>query len=526
MSPQILASQKRSDIIRRETRKGEVLLRAEAVKKAFPGVWEHLILDRVDFDVKAGEIHCLLGENGAGKTVLANILSGFYSASEGRMFVRGREVKIRSPKDALNLGIGMVHQEFTLVRPLTVAENVALGVESYNLSYPIGKVEEKLRQLSESYGLKVDPKARVEDLSVGEQQRVEILKVLFHKPDVLILDEPTSVLTPQESQELFAILRRLADDGHGVVLITHRLEDVMRIADRVTVLKLGKLSGTKKTSETNENELVRMMIGPVVPTIRRLEVSKIGDVVLSVENLRVLDAQGLEAVKGVSLEIRQGEILGVAGVAGNGQKELVEALTGLRKVDQGKVTIFGFDVTNASPRELTRRRVCHIPEERRRTGTAEGLNLLENLMMKDYCTQPFSRWHFFDYGTISKHCTKLVSEFEILTPDLDRTEARILSGGNIQRVILARELWREPKLVVCMHPTYGLDLKAVEHTHRLFGQLKENGSAILLVSEDLEEVLTLSDRVAVMFDGGIVGIRHATETTAEELGLLMMGVVR
>jgi simple sugar transport system ATP-binding protein len=510
----------------RQLKKGEILLKAEAVEKAFPGIWEHLILDRVDFDVQAGEIHCLLGENGAGKTVLANILSGFYSTTRGRLIVRGKEVKIGSPKDALSYGIGMVHQEFTLVRPLTVAENVALGVGTFGLSFPIAQVEKKLRELSESYGLKVDPKAKIDDLAVGEQQRVEILKVLFHEPDVIILDEPTSVLTPQESQELFTILRRLADNGHGVVLITHRLEDVMRVADRVTVLKLGKLSGTKRTSETNENELVRMMIGPIVPTLRRLEVSKIGDVLLKVENLHVSDAQGVPAVKGVSLEIRAGEILGVAGVAGNGQKELVEALTGLRKAENGKVTVLGLDVTNASPRILTQRGVCHIPEERRRTGTAEGLNLLENLMMKDYCRAPFAYLHILNYGTIQKHGKELVSEFEILTPDLDKTEARILSGGNIQRMILARELWNSPRLVICMHPTYGLDLKAIEHTHRLFAQLKDKGSAILMVSEDLEEILNLSDRIAVMFDGKIVGIKNAVQTSAEELGLLMMGIVR
>jgi simple sugar transport system ATP-binding protein len=506
--------------------KGEVLVRAESVEKSFPGVWEHLILDSIDFDVRAGEIHCLLGENGAGKTVLANVLSGFYLASKGRIFVRGREVKIRSPKDALGLGIGMVHQEFTLVGPLTVAENVALGVGAFGLSSPILQIEKKLGELSDAYGLKVDPKAKVEDISVGEQQRVEILKVLFHQPDVMILDEPTSVLTPQESQELFRILRRLADDGHGVVLITHRLEDVMRISDRVTVLKLGKLVATKNTSDTNEHELVRMMIGPVVPTVRRLESAKIGEVVLNVEDLHVRDGQGLPAVKGVSFEIRQGEILGIAGVAGNGQRELIEALTGLRAVERGRVMVFGIDVTNASPRLLTKQRVHHVPEDRRKTGTAEGLNLVENLIMKDYPTRPFSKFRFLDYLTIKRHGSKLVTEYEIVAPDLDKTQARILSGGNIQRMILARELWREPRLVVCTHPTYGLDLKAIEHTHRLFERLKSIGGAILLVSEDLEELLNLSDRIAVMYDGRIVGIKNATQTTSEELGLLMMGVIR
>jgi ABC-type uncharacterized transport system ATPase subunit len=504
--------------------KGDVLLRAEKVVKGFPGVWENLILDEVNFDVRSGEVHVVLGENGAGKTVLANVLSGFYSATRGQIYIRGKPVTINSPEDALRLGVAMVHQEFTLVRPLTVAENVAIGLKKNNFSYPIGEVERELNELSAKYNLKVDPKARVEDLSVGEQQRAEILKVLYHEPDVIILDEPTSVLTPTEAQQLFSILRGLADEGKGVVLITHKLEDVMRNSDRVTVLKLGKLTGTKNTSETDEQELVRMMIGPEVPALPKVRPGTKGGVALEVSELYVLGGEGEPAVKGASFTVHEGEILGIAGVSGNGQAELVEAITGLRNVIAGRITIFGREMTDHSPKQVAALGVSHIPEERRRTGTAEGLPLMENLMMKDYRLSPFSKAGFLDVPKIKEHCKKLVSEFEILTPDLDKTEARILSGGNIQRMILARELWKEPRVVIASHPTYGLDLRAIEHTHRLLLKLREKGSAILLVSEDLDEIMALSDRIAVMFSGKIVGVRESGKTTTHEIGLLMAGV--
>ena len=510
--------------VRPTPRKGEVLVRAEKVVKGFPGVWEHLILDEIDFDVKSGEVHVILGENGAGKTVLANILSGFYVATRGKIYIRGNPVTINSPEDALKLGVAMVHQEFTLVRPLIVAENVALGLKKNNFSFPVGEVERKLNELSAKYNLKVNSKAKVEDLSVGEQQRAEILKVLYHDPDVIILDEPTSVLTPTESQQLFSILRGLADEGKGVVLITHKLEDVMRNSDRVTVLKLGKLTGTKNTSETNEQELVRMMIGPEVPVLPRVRPSAKGKVALEIKEVCVLGGEGEPAVRGASVTVHEGEILGVAGVAGNGQTELVEAITGLRNIIGGKILVFGQDMTNRSPKEIAMLGVSHIPEERRRTGTAEGLPLMENLMMKDYRISPFSKAGFLDISAIKKHCEKLVSEFEILTPDIEKTQARILSGGNIQRMILARELWKEPRLVVAAHPTYGLDLRAIEHTHRLLLKLRENGSAILLVSEDLDEIMALSDRIAVMFNGKIVGIRESGKTSVQEIGRMMAGV--
>jgi len=508
----------------RKPRRGEILVRAEGIVKGFPGIWEHLILDHIDFDVRAGEIHALLGENGAGKTVLANILSGFYSLTGGRIYVRGKPVSIRSPSDALNLGIGMVHQEFTCARPLTVAENVALGLRRSNLSFPLKEVERKIKELSERYGLKVDPKAKIEELSAGEQQRVEILKVLFYEPQVLILDEPTSVLSEQEAKSLSSVLRRMAEEGHGIVFITHKLDEVFEVSDRVTVLRLGKFVGQRKTSQTNRRELVRMMLGGEVKLPKK-KPAKIGKMALEVRDLHVLGDRGLLAVRGISLEVKEGEIFGIAGIAGNGQRELIEAITGLRRVEKGKVSVFGKDMTNRSPRKLIDAGMVHIPEERRRMGIAEPMKVAENLVIKDYREAPFSRKSFLNLSAITKHSEKLVSEYEILVPDLWTTETRILSGGNIQRLILARETWKEPRLIIASHPTYGLDLKATKHTHALFSRLKEKGAAVLLISENLEEIFSLSDRIAVIFEGKIVGVMDAAKASVERIGLMMAGPV-
>ena len=505
--------------------RGEILVKAENIVKDFPGIWEHLILDHVNFDVRAGEIHALLGENGAGKTVLANILSGFYLATSGNIYVRGKPVKFNSPKDALEHGIAMVHQEFTLVPTLTVAENIALGLRKYNsFTFPINEVEEKLRELSQRYGLKIDPRAKIEDLSAGEKQRAEILKVLYWNPQVLILDEPTSMLTPYEVEELFKALRSMAAENKGIVFITHKIEEVLSIADRVTVLRLGKHVGTKNITETNKDELLRMMIGivePVKPVRREITERR---PILEVIDLHVIGREGFEAVRGVSFTIFEGEIFGIAGVAGNGQSELVEALTGLRSVKSGKIIFMGRDITNKSPRELSKLGIRHIPEDRRAMGVAESMTFGENIMMRDYFKSPFSRAGILNYNFISKHARELINKFEILTPDVWDTEIRILSGGNIQRLILARELWVEPKLIIAYHPTYGLDLKALTHTHKLFLQLREKGSAILLVSEDLEEIMLLCDRIAVMFNGEFMGILDSSRASVREIGMMMAGI--
>jgi ABC-type uncharacterized transport system ATPase subunit len=506
-----------------ELPEGEVLLEGKGICKGFPGVWEYLILDHVDIDIRAGEVHTLLGENGAGKTVLANILSGFYTLTEGQVYVRGQPVTLKSPRDGLRHGIGMVHQELMLVRPFTVAENVALGLAEFNLSYPIRQVERRVRELSERYGLWVDPKARIEDLSAGEQQRVEIIKVLYHDPDVIILDEPTSLLTPEEADHLFAVLRGMAAEGHGVLFITHKMKEVFKVSDRVTVLKLGKAMGTKRLSETDEEELSRLMFGEHVAIHIERKPVRSNKVALEVQDLHALGPEGEPALRGVSFALREGEILGIAGVAGNGQSELIEVLTGLRKATQGRVLVFGKDLTNRSPREFIEAGVAHIPEKRREIGVVEPMNVAENIVLKDYRKPPFSRHSILNIPYITKHSEKVVAEFEALVPDLWRSQTRILSGGNIQRLILGRETWRRPPLIIAAHPTEGLDAKAIRHTWGLFLKLREEGTAILLVSEDLDEVMALSDRIAVMFEGRIVGLVEGAEARREELGLMMAG---
>ncbi|MEA1905125.1 MAG: ABC transporter ATP-binding protein, partial [Candidatus Hadarchaeota archaeon] len=507
----------------RKPRKGETLLRVEGIIKRFPGVWRQLILDHVDFDVKAGEIHGLLGENGAGKTVLANIMSGFYSLTEGQIYVRGKHVSIKSPSDALELGIEMVHQELSLADRFTVAENIALALPAPSYSLPISKVEKRAEKLSKEYGLKVDPKAEVGELSAGEQQRVEILKALCYEPEVLLLDEPASMLTPRESEDLFSTLRDIARKNKGIMFITHKLEEALKVSDRISVLRLGKLIGTKKASETSRRELVRMMMSRKVPSRPKRKAVKKGKATLEVKNLHVISDRGLPAVKGVSLSLKEGEILGIAGVAGNGQSELVEAITGLRMVEKGKVRIFGKDMTNSSPQEIIEKGVAYIPEDRRRVGISEGMTVAENIVLKDCRKSPFCKRMFLDYSTITSHAEELVSKHEALVPDLWKTESRILSGGNIQRLILARELWGEPSLIIAVHPTYGLDPRGLRYTHKLFLKMRDRGASILLASENLDEIMSISDRIAVMFEGKIAGAMDAAKAKKEEIGMMMLG---
>lgn len=498
-----------------------ILVEGRSISKGFPGVWENLILDRVDFDVRAGEIHTLLGENGAGKTVLANVLSGFYGLTSGEIYIKGKLVNLRSPRDGLEYGIGMVHQELMLVPPFTVTENIALGLTQFNFSLPLHRIEKRIRRLSSHYQLEVDPRARVEDLSAGEQQRVEILKVLYHEPEVLILDEPTSLLTPEEAEHLFALLRRMAEDGHGIVFITHKMKEVMKISDRVTVLKLGRLMGTKKLSETDEDELIRMMFGQDTPAQIKKEPVRKGRVLLEVRDLHAVGPEGKAALNGVSFELCEGQILGVAGIAGNGQSELIEVITGLRKATKGQVIIFGKEMTNRSPQIIADLGVAHIPEKRREVGVIEAMSVAENIILRDHRKTPFSRKLILNLPQITQHSERLISEFNVLVPDLWRSETRILSGGNIQRLILGRETWLKPPLIIASHPTEGLDAHAISHTWRLFMKLCKEGSAILLVSEDLEEIMALSDRIAVIFEGKIVDILNGKEVKREQIGSMM-----
>ena len=489
------------------------------IVKTFPGVVAN---DHVSLEVQAGEIHALLGENGAGKTTLMNILYGLYRPDSGEIYVKGKRVHIRSPRDAIAHGIGMVHQHFKLVRPHTVAENVALGLAGTPFWQPARVVERGLKELSERYGLPVDPRARVWQLSAGEQQRVEILKALYRGAEILILDEPTSVLTPQETAELFKVLLHMKQEGHAVIFITHKLSEVMEVADRVTVMRRGKVVGTLPTAETDKGSLARMMVGREV--VFRLSKGEChpGEEALVVEDLHALSDRGIPALRGVSFTVRRGEILGIAGVAGNGQRELVEVITGLRRAQRGRIIVLGKDLTNRSARRIADAGVAHIPEERLRMGIVPGMSIEDNLILKKHHRPPFSRGPLLQLRKVHAFAKRVIEEYDIMTPS-PGTPAKLLSGGNIQRLILARELSGQPGLVVAAHPTYGLDVGATEQIRQLLIKQRDSGVGVLLVSEDLEEIMALSDRIAVMFRGEIMGIVSASEAKIEEIGLMMAG---
>ena len=492
------------------------------VTKAFPGVVAN---DHVTWDLAPGEIHALLGENGAGKTTLMNILYGLYRPDSGEIYIRGRRVHIRSPRDAIALGIGMVHQHFKLVPPQTVAENVALGLRGTPFLAPTGVVGRRLRQLSERYGLPVDPDRPIWELSVGEQQRVEILKALIRNAQILILDEPTSVLTPQEAGELFKVLRRMKEEGHGVVFISHKLGEVLEVADRITVMRKGRIAGTLSTQEADKPTLARMMVGREVVFRLTKKACTPGEAALVVENLTARNDRGLVALKSVSLMVCQGEILGIAGVSGNGQRELVEVLTGLRPKEQGRIVVLGREVTDPSARRVSDLGVAHVPEERIRMGIVPGLSVEENLVLKKHHRCPFSQLGFLNVRAIRQFGRTAIEEYGIVTAG-PQTPARLLSGGNIQKLILARELSGPPALVIAAHPTYGLDVGATEHIRQLLLRQRDEGAGVLLVSEDLEEIMELADRIVVMFRGEVVGEVTGPEATLEELGLMMAGEKR
>jgi simple sugar transport system ATP-binding protein len=501
-------------------KRDDLLIAGKGLCKGFPGVWQHLILDHIDIDIMAGEIHTLLGENGAGKTVIANCLSGFYSLSEGQIYVKGQPVTLKSPRDGIRHGIGMVHQELALVKPFTVAQNIALGLPVSDLSFPLPEVENKVRELSEIYKLYIDPLAKVEDLSAGEQQRAEIIKVLYHDPEILILDEPTSLISA-EADRLFEVLENMAKHGYGILFITHKIEEALEVGDRVTVLRLGKSMGTRETTQTDKAELVQLMFGEHTPVHLERKPVKSHTIVLDVKNLEALAANEEPALQGVSFSIREGEILGFAGISGNGQSELAEVITGMRRATKGQVIIHGKDYTNHAPWEIISAGVAHIPEKRRAMGVIELMTTAENVVLKDIRVAPFSRGSFVNKSHITKHTKEIVSRFGALVSDLWKSPIRILSGGNIQRLILGRETWRIPECLVAVYPSQGLDAKAIDHTWELFMRLREAGTSILLVSEDLDELMALSDRIAVMSKGRVVGMFEGGEATREELGLMI-----
>ena len=513
------------------------------IVKRFPGV---LANDHVSFDVHAGEVHTLLGENGAGKSTLMKQLYGLYKPDEGKILINGVEHTFRSPQDAIDVGIGMIHQHFMLVPSLTVVENVALGLKSSRgFILDLDKVEKRIRELSEKYGLKIDPKAYVWQLAVGEQQRVEIMKALYRGAALLVLDEPTAVLTPQEVRELFVTLRQMAQDGHALIFISHKLHEVLAISDRITVLRDGRVVNRCTPEGVTKADLAQMMVGrPVILQYERAPLRQ-GEARLRIENLYVGSDRGGDAVKGVTLDLHEGEIVGLAGVSGNGQRELAQALAGLRPVRAGKVILNGKDVTHASPAERIAAGQSYIPEERMKDGVIKEFSVSDNLILEDHNKKPFSRGIFLDFKAIEKFAKDRVEAFKVKTPSIE-TPLKNLSGGNIQKLILARELSRHPSVLLAAQPTRGVDIGASEYIHRRLLEQREGdqpeaadedsaglnaairerkrGTATLLISEDLDEIRALSDRIAVIYEGEIVGVVDGPTSSLEELGLMMAGV--
>lgn len=496
------------------------VIEMKGITKVFPGT---IANDSVDFDLLEGETHVLLGENGAGKTTLMNILYGLYQQEKGDIYVDGKLVKINAPNDAIKLGIGMVHQHFMLVENFTVAENIVLGCEpKKGMRLDRQKAIKEVEEIAQRYGFNIDPKAVIEDISVGQQQKVEILKALYRGARILILDEPTAVLTPQEIDELGKIIENLKKEGKSVILITHKLKEVMSMSDRVTIIRRGKVTGNVKTSETDIDHLAELMVGRKVNLVVEKEEAKIGKEVLKVENLSANDHRGLPAVKGVSFNVHAGEIFGIAGVDGNGQTELLEALTGLRKPHDGKIVMNGKDLFAKSTRQIIDAGVGHIPEDRHKRGLVLKYSLVENSILGIHRNKEFGKGIMMDYTAIRKHCNELIEEFDVRTPNED-VMASALSGGNQQKLIAAREIAKDPDLLIAAQPTRGIDVGAIEYIHkRLVGE-RDRGKAVLLVSLELDEILALSDRIAVMYDGKIVDILDRKDADEQKLGILMAG---
>ena len=498
------------------------VLEVRNITKRFPGV---LANDHISFTLEAGEIHTFLGENGAGKSTLMNILYGLYDPDEGEIFINGKQVSIRGPNDAIRQGLGMVHQHFMLVPTLTVAENVVLGTEITN-GWLLDErtANNRIRDLSKQYGLDVPPDALIMDLPVGVQQRVEIVKALYRGADMLILDEPTAVLTPQEADELFVVVRSLVAQGKSIIFISHKLREVLAIADRITVLRRGRVVGTADPKQTSDQQLAALMVGREVLLLVDKDPATPGDEVLEVQDLRVLDDRHAVAVDKLSLHVRAGEVLGIAGVQGNGQTELVEALTGLRAVESGHVKILGNDVTGAKPRTILETGVAHIPEDRHRHGLVLSYPIADNLVLSSYYREPFAHGIRVDAEAINQNALRLVKEFDIRTPST-LTPASSLSGGNQQKVVVAREFSRPIKLLIAAQPTRGLDVGSIEFIHNSIIRQRDEGVAVLVVSAELDEILALSDRIAVMFKGQVIATVPAGQATREGLGLLMAGIV-
>ncbi|MDE2776206.1 MAG: ABC transporter ATP-binding protein [Chloroflexota bacterium] len=496
-------------------------LEMSGIVKRFPGV---LAADNIDFDVRAGEIHALLGENGAGKSTLMKMLYGLYHPDEGQIRINGEASTIKNPQDAIQHGIGMIHQHFMLVPSLTVAENIALGMKSSRgARLDLDVVSRRVLELSEIYNLKVDPGLPIWQLAVGEQQRVEILRALYKGAALLILDEPTAVLTPQEVDGLFRILKQLADDGHGLVFISHKLHEVLEISHRVTVLRDGRRVNSISTSEATRPKLAEMMVGRPVLLEYDKQPPDPRDERLILKGVSALSNRGTVGLDDVSLRLRGGEIVGIAGVSGNGQQELAQCICGLRPLTAGSVTVDGSDVSNAHPSSLNAIGLSHIPEERMLDGVIKEFSVAENYVLQDHGHPKFTRGKIFMlFHKIREFCRRAIETYEIKTPSTE-TLVKSLSGGNIQKLVLARELSRDPGVLIAAQPTRGVDIGATEYIHQRLLQERDNGTAILLISEDLDEIRALSDRIAVMYEGRIVGEVENKDVDIEQLGLLMTG---
>ncbi|WP_435921919.1 ABC transporter ATP-binding protein [Paenibacillus sp. DYY-L-2] len=490
------------------------------ITKRFPGIVAN---DSISLTLRKGEIHALLGENGAGKSTLMNILFGLYQPDEGTIEINGEPVTIDNPNKAIKLGIGMVHQHFKLVQPFTVTENIILGMEprkGLNIDYKSASAE--VAKLSEQYGLHVNPNSKIQDISVGMQQRVEIMKTLFRGADILIFDEPTAVLTPQEISELMGIMRRLVEEGKSIILITHKLKEIMEISDRVTIIRRGKVIDTVDTNNTNPKELAEKMVGRGVTFKIDKKSPAIGQPVLQLNQVKMNNKNGVSVLNGLDLEVKAGEIVGIAGVDGNGQTELIEAITGLRKINSGSIKLSGKEVSNLPARKIIESGLSHIPEDRHKHGLVLDFSISENMVLETYYKSPYSKGGFLDRRKVDEHAEKLVKDFDVRTPSIE-TLARSLSGGNQQKAIIAREIDKNPDLLIAAQPTRGLDVGAIEFVHRQLIEQRDQGKAVLLISFELDEIMNVSDRIAVIYEGRIVGEVLPENTNDQELGLMMAG---
>ncbi|MCX0352031.1 ABC transporter ATP-binding protein [Clostridium perfringens] len=494
------------------------------IRKEFPGIVAN---DNITLQLRKGEIHALLGENGAGKSTLMGILFGMNQPDKGVIKVRGKEVKITNPNVANDLGIGMVHQHFKLVENFTVTQNIVLGCEPkifFGLGMDLNKAAKRIEELSKQYGLNVDPNAKIENISVGMQQRVEILKMLYRDADVLILDEPTAVLTPQEIDELIKIMKNLINEGKSIIIITHKLKEIKAAADRCTVIRRGRYIGTVDVKTTSEAEMAKMMVGREVSFKVNKKPAKPGDVVLDIKNLSVKNNKKVLGLKDFSIDVRAGEIVGIAGVEGNGQSELIEAITGLRKSESGTINFKNKDITRESIRNRINSGIAHIPEDRHKRGLVLDYTIEENMVLEVYDKKPFSNKGLLNKKEIKKYAEKIIDEFDVRSGEGAESIARSLSGGNQQKAIIGREIELNPELLIAAQPTRGLDVGSIEYIHKRLVEQRDSGKAVLLVSLELDEILNVSDRIAIINNGELIGVVNADETNENEVGLMMAGI--